>query len=56
MDTNRGYALVKHVRTDLQASEAECRSNGISKHTEYHHSDFEQSPNGVWYLMLCTLP
>ena len=49
LDTNRDYALVKHVSTDVQASEAECRSNGISKHSEYHYSDFEQSPNGVWY-------
>lgn len=49
LDTHRDYALVKHVRTDVQASEAECRSNGIPKHTEHHYSDFEQSPSGLWY-------
>lgn len=49
LDTKRNYALVKHVRTDIPASEDECRSNGTSKHTEVHYSDFQQSPNGVWY-------
>ena len=49
LDTNRDYAVVKHVRTDVQASEAECRSRQCPKHEEIHYSDFKQSPNGVWY-------
>ena len=49
LDTNRDYALVKHVSTDVEASEAECRAIQRPRHTEYHYSDFEQSPNGVWY-------
>lgn len=49
LDPIRDYALVKHVRTDVQASEAECRSKGISKYSEFQYSHFEQSPNGVWY-------
>lgn len=49
LDANRDYALVKHVYTDVQASEEECRAKGIPKHTEFHYSDFVQSPTGVWY-------
>ena len=49
LDPDRDYALVKHVRTDVQASEAECRSRQCSKHQEFHYSHFEQSPKGVWY-------
>lgn len=49
LDTNRDYALVKRVWTDVPASEAECRAKRIPKHTELHFSEFKQSPNGVWY-------
>jgi hypothetical protein len=51
LDANRDYALVKYVRTDVQASEAECRARQSSKHSEFHYSDFERSPRGVWYPM-----
>lgn len=49
LDTNRDYALVKHVRTDVLATEAECRANQSSKHSEYHYSEFKRSPSGIWY-------
>ncbi len=49
LDPNRNFALVKRVRTNVEASEAECHSKGIPKHTETTYSDFEQSPSGVWY-------
>lgn len=49
LDPNRSFALVKRVRTDVEASEAECNAKGISKHIETTYDDFEQSPSGVWY-------
>ncbi len=49
LDPNRNFALVKRVRTDVEASEAECHSKGIAKHSETTYDDFEQSPSGVWY-------
>lgn len=49
LDSNRNFALVKRVFTDVVASEAECHSKGIAKHTELTYDDFKQSPNGVWY-------
>ncbi len=49
LDPNRNFALVKRVRTDVEAPEAECHSKGITKHTETTYDDFQKSSNGVWY-------
>ena len=49
LDPNRNFALVKRVRTNVEASEAECNAKGITKHAETTYDDFEQSPSGVWY-------
>ncbi len=49
LDPKRNFAVVKRVRTDVEASEAECNSKGVAKYTETTCDDFAQSPNGVWY-------